>query len=162
MMKKYILILLSVLCCIGCDREDETVDITVMPPATTIGAETFGCLIDGWLYVGGRYRDYGYWFGPSVDSPSIKFLYNEKQAEVDVSVMVKQDRYIRFTIVSPQEGQESEFTNARFGEEKLKNGTVTITRFDTERNIISGTCSGGRITNGRFDVHYKDQEEDLM
>ena len=48
MMKKYILILLSVLCCIGCDREDETVDITVMPPATTIGAETFGCLIDGW------------------------------------------------------------------------------------------------------------------
>ena len=133
-----------------------------MPPATTIGAETFGCLIDGWLYVGGRYRDYGYWFGPSVDSPSIKFLYNEKQAEVDVSVMVKQDRYIRFTIVSPQEGQESEFTNARFGEEKLKNGTVTITRFDTERNIISGTFSGGRITNGRFDVHYKDQEEDLM
>lgn len=108
------------------------------------------------------YRDYGYWFGPSVDSPSIKFLYNEKQAEVDVSVMVKQDRYIRFTIVSPQEGQESEFTNARFGEEKLKNGTVTITRFDTERNIISGTFSGGRITNGRFDVHYKDQEEDLM
>ena len=79
MMKKYILILLSVLCCIGCDREDETVDITVMPPATTIGAETFGCLIDGWLYVGGRYRDYGYWFGPSVDSPSIKFLYNQKQ-----------------------------------------------------------------------------------
>ena len=133
-----------------------------MPPATTIGAETFGCLIDGWLYVGGRYRDYGYWFGPSVDSPSIKFLYNEKQAEVDVSVMVKQDRYIRFTIVSPQEGQESEFTNVRFGEEKLKNGTVTITRFDTERNIISGTFSGGRITNGRFDVHYKDQEEDLM
>ena len=37
MMKKYILILLSVLCCIGCDREDETVDITVMPPATTAG-----------------------------------------------------------------------------------------------------------------------------
>ena len=133
-----------------------------MPPATTIGAETFGCLIDGWLYVGGRYRDYGYWFGPSVNSPSINFLYNEKLAEVDVSVMVKQDRYIRFTIISPQEGQESEFTNARFGEEKLKNGTVSITRFDTERNIISGTFSGGRITNGRFDVHYKDQEEDPM
>ena len=69
---------------------------------------------------------------------------------------------VSYTHLDVSKRQESEFTNARFGEEKLKNGTVAITRFDTERNIISGTFSGGRITNGRFDVHYKDQEEDLM
>lgn len=161
-MKKYLFILLAVLCCISCDREDETVDITVMPPITNIGAETFGCLIDGWLYVGGRYRDNGYWLGSSIDNPSINFAYNEEREEVNVSVMVKQGKYIRFTILSPQEGQESEFTNVRFGEEKLKDGKVTITRFDTERNIISGTFSGGRITNGRFDVHYREQQEDPM
>ena len=53
-MKKYILILFSIVSLWSC-TEDNTVDITVMPPATTTGANTFGCLVDGWIYVGGRY-----------------------------------------------------------------------------------------------------------
>ena len=44
-MKKYILILFSILSLCSC-TEDNTVDITVMPPATTTGADTFGCLVD--------------------------------------------------------------------------------------------------------------------
>lgn len=53
-MKKYILILFSIISFWSC-TEDESIDITVLPSATTTGANTFGCLMDGWIYVGGRY-----------------------------------------------------------------------------------------------------------
>lgn len=53
-MKKYILILFSIISFWSC-TEDESIDITVLPSVTTTGANTFGCLMDGWIYVGGRY-----------------------------------------------------------------------------------------------------------
>lgn len=160
MLKKQLLMLLTILSCLSCYYdEDETVDITVMPPATTIGAETFGCLIDGWLYVGGRYSYVPYLPGGELPGTSIEFEYDKTSKEMEVAVLVKAGIYIRFTIVSPQEGAKPvDFINARFGEEKLKDGKVTVTRFDEERNIISGTFSGGRMEHGRFDVHYKEVE----
>lgn len=145
MLKKQLFLILALLCCFGCEEEDETVDITVMPPATTIGANTFGCLIDDWLYVGGRYS-------------SILFIYNTASEKVEASVQVKKGTSISFTIDSPQEGKESTFTNTRFDVEKLKEGKVFITRFDREKQIISGTFAGGRISNGRFDVRYQEIE----
>ena len=55
-MKKYILILFSIISFWSCkETENESIDITVLPSATTTGANTFGCLMDGWVYVGGRY-----------------------------------------------------------------------------------------------------------
>lgn len=161
MLKKQLLLLLTILCCLSCGYydEDETIDITVMPPATTVGAETFGCLIDGWLYVGGRYYYVPYLPSSELPNTSIKFEYDKTAKEMNAAVMVKAGIYIRFTIVAPQEGAESvDFINARFGEEKLKDGKVTVTRFDEERNIISGTFEGGRMEQGRFDVHYKEVE----
>ena len=56
-MKKYILILFSIISFWSC-TEDESIDITVLPSATTTGANTFGCLMDGWIYVGGRYLNW--------------------------------------------------------------------------------------------------------
>lgn len=52
-MKKSILILFSIVSLWSC-MEDDTVDITVLPSATTTGADTFGCLVDGWIYEIGR------------------------------------------------------------------------------------------------------------
>lgn len=58
-MKKYILILFSIISFWSC-TEDESIDITVLPSVTTTGANTFGCLMDGWIYVGGRYLNWGH------------------------------------------------------------------------------------------------------
>lgn len=149
MIRKYILVLLSAICLLGC-KEDETVDITVMPEISSIGAHTFGCLIDGWLYVGGRYYSFKDWF----TNTSIDFQYDEQADVMEVDVMVKEYKYILFTIQSPEESKETVFVNARFNEEELEDGTVNIIRFDKQERIISGTFSGGRITHGRFDVHY--------
>lgn len=140
MIRKYIFILLSVVCLSGC-LEDETVDITVMPEITSTGADTFGYLFDGWLYVGGRYS-------------SIYFEYDQQEETMQVKAWVKEEKTIRFTILSPREGEETTFVDARINDRELEDGTVKIIRFDKEEQIISGTFSGGRITHGRFDVHY--------
>lgn len=153
-MKKLFLFLFLTICCLSCTVEDETVDITVMPEATTTGAETFGCLVDGWLYVGGRYSTVD-WREDYDDTPSINFTYSEKRNEMNVSARVKADIWIRYTIQAPKAGQEVSYINALFNEEELEDGKVFITRFDTKKKIISGTFGGGSMSNGRFDVHYK-------
>ena len=55
MIKYLITIVLTIALCCSCDREDFSADPTIMPPATQTGANTFGCLIDGWVYTGQRY-----------------------------------------------------------------------------------------------------------
>ena len=49
-----LLLPLTFLCFASCE-EDESVDPSLMPAATTVGANTFGCLIDGWVYTSGRF-----------------------------------------------------------------------------------------------------------
>ena len=50
MIKYLSTIVLTVALCCACDGEDFSADPTLMPPATQTGANTFGCLIDGWVY----------------------------------------------------------------------------------------------------------------
>ena len=153
-MKKYILILFSIISLWSCkETEDESIDITVLPSATTTGANTFGCLMDGWIYVGGRYLNWGHSYVWTYDS----FHYYTEEDKLSVSVSVKPGINLSFTILSPQEGKESTITDIEFGREELEDGTAFISRFDTEMKIISVTFGNGkRLTNGRFDIHYTD------
>lgn len=149
-MKKYIFILFSIISFWSC-TEDNTVDITVLPSATTTGADTFGCLVDGWIYVGGRYLGWGHSNIWTHDS----FFYNEEEDKLYVSVSVKPEISIRFTMLSPKEGEESPVTDIQFEGEKLEDGTALVSRFDTQTRVISATFGNGKsLTNGRFDIHY--------
>ncbi len=152
-MKKYILILFSILSLCSC-TEDNTVDITVMPPATTTGADTFGCLVDGWIYVGGRY--WGWHPSPLWTHDSFFYYKNEEEDKLSVSVRTKETGfYIEFTLLAPKEGEESVITNVKADGEELEAGTAFVSRFDTNAKIISATFgNGNRLTNGRFDIHY--------
>lgn len=160
-MKKYLLILTALLCLWSCS-EDDTVDVTVMPAATTEGADTFGCLVDGWVYVGGRYyaRSWQLWPNFSFrEWPQGSFVYDTRLKEMHVRVAVKSDCSIRFTLLSPEEGKECVITNVRFDNEELADGTAVIHRFSTDPNVISITFGNGkRLTHGRFDVHYTSYE----
>lgn len=186
-MKKYLLILFSIISFCSCGSEDETIDISVLPDVTSTGANTFGCLVDGWVYVGGRYRGWNYsdpWTHDSfvyykeIERPEgndgsestesgVVTISTEhpEQSEVsyilNVSVSVKPAINVSFKIQNPQEGKESAITSVKFDGEELQDGTATITRFDTKRKIISGTFGNGeRLTNGRFDVQYATNEDD--
>ena len=160
-MKKIFFICFLTLMCASCD-EDEWVDVTVMPEETVGGAQTFGCLVDGWLYVGGRYSDPGFYGS----TPSINFICNADKTKVAVKVKVRKYEYITFTINNPKAGEQCTFTEAKHILEPesgtgasntidLGSGIVEITRFDD--TIISGrfgSDTGKPISHGRFDVKY--------
>lgn len=161
-MKNTILFLLILCLFVSCE-EDHSVDITVMPEETSVGANTFGCLIDGWLYVGGRYSDYNFWLWQIEQRESIQFTYidsPDEESKMEVSVICKPDKILSFTILALEEGENCKYVNTSLnGEHELPSGEAYITRFDTTNKIISGRFGGGKVTEGRFDVIYYNQNE---
>ncbi|MDR0874336.1 MAG: hypothetical protein LBN27_12880 [Prevotellaceae bacterium] len=159
--------LLAIVFSFGACTEDLRIDPSVLPPVTETGANTFGCLVDDWAYVGGRYYNNG---SPLIynELHSIVFNYYEASNYIDVRIKIDElpDRYLKFTIKDVVKTaalpQNCTFENARFSgttdntgdESVIENGTVKITNFDTDLNIISGIFYGTKITEGRFDVHY--------
>lgn len=151
-MKKYIILLLVVTAIFSLTSclEDKSVDPTIMPEVTTEGKQTFGCLIDGWVYVGGRYYAL---FSPKRDS--FQFCYNVEEDWMEVSVLVSKEEYLSFIILHPREGETVNYISTAFGIVPYPDGQVHISRFDRELRIISGTFGDGeRISHGRFDVKY--------
>ena len=70
---RHLLFICLLLFCVACE-ENESVDPTIMPEATTTGANTFGCLVDGWVYTSGRWG-----------MPSAEYLEREEGSSVTVS-----------------------------------------------------------------------------
>lgn len=114
-----------------------------MPEATTTGANTFGCLVDGWVYTSGRWG-----------MPSAEYLEWEEGSSVTVSAQVGLGSYIRFTIADPKEGETLPYVNLSFENQNMEDGKVYISRMSD--GVFSGTFEGGRITEGRFDLKYKE------
>lgn len=139
---KYILSIFLLLFCIACE-ENKSVDPTIMPEATTTGANTFGCLLDGWVYVGGRW-----------DMPAAEYAQLPDSSSMTISAKVGFDSYLRFTIANPKQGETLPYTNVVFDNQTIEDGKVHITRMSD--GIFSGTFEGERLTKGRFDLKYKE------
>lgn len=141
---KKILFLFTLLLCCAC-KEDVSVDPTIMPAATTTGQNTLGCLIDGWIYASERFGK------PEVITYTEGgTLYVRIKSEVGIFTALS------ITLVNPSEGATCNYINTTFDGSTLEDGKAHITRFDGK--IISGTFTGGDITEGRFDVKYKGNE----
>ena len=80
---RHLLFICLLLFCVACE-ENESVDPTIMPEATTTGANTFGCLVDGWVYTSGRWG-----------MPSAEYLEREEGSSVTVSAQVGLGSYIK-------------------------------------------------------------------
>lgn len=141
-MKKLFFLFLLVLCC-ACE-EDRSVDPTLMPEATTTGENTFGCLIDDWVYTGGR-------FGKPVVSVSD----NGDNHYISIDVEVDLFTVLHLTLMNPMAGRSCTYTDASLGTEALEDGEAYISRMNG--NILSGTFGGGSVTEGRFDLKYRDE-----
>lgn len=142
----------------ACDYEDETIDPTVMPAATHEGRNTFGCLINGWVYVGGRF------WKESLPIDSYKrpfdFYYDSSTKKMSVSVLLTPYKELKFMINDPQINHTSTITEVTWDDKKLNDGEAMITTFDRVESIISGTFHNDYITNGRFDVYYKESNRE--
>ena len=99
---RHLLFICLLLFCVACE-ENESVDPTIMPEATTTGANTFGCLVDGWVYTSGRWG-----------MPAAEYLEREEGSSVTVSAQVGLGSYIRFTIADPKEGETLPYVNLSF------------------------------------------------
>ena len=170
-MKKtfYIFLCLVAMIFSGC-RVDKNIDPTIMPAITNTGENTFGCLVNGWVTVGGRYYDVWTLWG---DTRSIAFDYYESSNYVDVCVKIDEtpDQYLKFRINNVATDvflpHNCTFENAILSDSRYSgseilienSGNVTITTFNDADSIkiISGIFYGNKITEGRFDVHYRDK-----
>lgn len=139
---KHLLFICLLFFCIACE-ENKSVDPTIMPEATTTGANTFGCLVDGWVYVSGRWS-----------LPVAEYRQLEDSTSMTISAQVGFDSYLRFAIAKPQQGETLSYMNVSFDNQMVGNGQVHITRMSD--GIFSGTFEGDRITKGRFDLKYKE------
>ncbi|MDR0729486.1 MAG: hypothetical protein LBF19_05120 [Prevotellaceae bacterium] len=149
-------------CCISCIFEDKTIDVSVLPEETTTGKNTFGCVIDGWVYVGGRYHDDYYTDYADTTCPfppqgqySILFFRCPVYNQIKALARLGRAGDLLFVLNNPREGQECVLTDVYLAGKKLPDGVAFITLLDTERCIISGRFEcGDRIHFGRFDVVY--------
>lgn len=148
-MNKYIITLVFALFMCSSCTEDPSVDPSIMPPATTEGANTFGCLMDGWIYAGGRYG-----------KPAARYFPGDGEEEeyIHIEVCTDEEEYIFLRIVRPSETDTPVYTDAKYiykhEEKALPDGVVHLTRFDKDKKIVSGTFEGGNIREGRFDIYF--------
>lgn len=159
-MKTIKLLLLSCILVFTASCDDDDSNKTKLPKVTTIGANTFGCVVDGVTYVSGKHkREIMLEINGILHKEPISFIEDTEENKVYVNVVVKPSVTIGFTILNPEEGKVCLYEDAYIkdlylGNRSLPGGAVEISRFDAWSHIISGTFSGGTMTEGRFDVIY--------
>ena len=160
----------------SCDKDDDHTPIEKLPPATETGAQTFGCLINGEAFVPpklGRnsprafyqFVRGAYTFNFSGSTGGGEELKTVIVGGIDISGINEGD-YILTEEESGKfygeylKGGGLDLSSATTSENP---GTLRITRFDTEKFIISGAFSftvkdengnNIEITEGRFDLNY--------
>ncbi len=154
--------------------------VSALPKATQKGANTFGCLINGAVFI--THDVYSY----PTDS-GLLASYNESTKEFRISTTEQRNenqnglqRETYLDLTNPHVGVNN-FNENNYGQIIIGvnyqqdqyyqttdsiGGTMNITKFDTNLKIISGTFSFDasakfnatgilHVTNGRFDITYK-------
>jgi hypothetical protein len=188
------LLLLALLLCtwMACKKDPlppytgpQPIDYTVLPPATQTGAGTFGCLVDGEVWVPRvplgtvTYRDISALISEKDGSGGGGITCNlvdiEKQIDNSLSISTGVTNFETMKFCYPDYPIVRLMFRKTNGQWYLSQyfdideNCLTITRFDTLNNIISGTFSFTaykdsidkndkiKITDGRFDLKYSSQ-----
>lgn len=178
-MKKIIFILLTafVVCCCSKDDDRQKTELEKLPPPTQIGAQTFGCLIDGKAFVPPKFgTNSPHAFYQFVDGAYTLSIYggtsggpNLKGINIgclDMPLIQQATYQLKESLTNNYFGKYSIGGGITYNGTSTKElpGTLTITRFDPVNFIISGTFSFKakeistgetvEITDGRFDMQY--------
>ncbi len=142
----------------------EKSDIEALPPATQVGANTFGCLINGKVYKCSGFLDPGDIF--NLLSEGCYFYYDKEEVTLQARIKEPKDN-ILIEFPNPKHlGTNTITEGIRYRTQEVDtdyDSKIVITRFGG--GIISGTFqlkvtyddgSTELITNGRFD--FKNEE----
>ena len=168
---------LSLLACSG----DDPSPIEQLPPATQTGAETIGCLINGKAFT-----PKGAFLGPPSRGSSYQFIYNDGDSFFNFQVFARhlpdpfQSVYMNVIFQNFEDLQEDRVYflgdiilhkgQAGYGNASIEiyetnsqhTGTLTITHYDYDNRIVSGTFEFEvevdgevlKVTDGRFDMTF--------
>lgn len=180
-MKNLILKFACLIALISCDKDDDKpkTELEKLPPATQIGAQTIGCLVNGkafidnssfnnfYQFIDGEYYLVINWFrNTSQGYKSGQIAINRIQIEEGQTYILNKSSYTdgdytgggaTFVSTLPEIYGQYE-TNTNY------TGQIHFTRFDTQNFIMSGTFEFEAkdilseetisITNGRFDLNF--------
>jgi hypothetical protein len=170
-MKNNYLLLASLLGLSQCQHADPS-PVDQLPPATQNGTNTFACLINGQLWRPQGYdgrTNYSIFYAPTYRNGTLNistYRYQDGVKDADYLTIVSDSLRGVGTYPLTKDGhQEAIFASGTTGCEFMggkyyRQGTLTITRFDLQKGVISGTfaftlykpgCDSLRVTQGHFD-----------
>lgn len=175
-MKNLILILITTFTLSCCDKDGKpTNPIDQLPPATTTGANTAGCLVDGQAFLPKGYFPDGNLSCNYIDGKDFNISIAQKNNNETLSMNVisyNQSLVVGEIYKLKEYGINSKFgeyniykinTDNRFRTTSIITGELKITNHDFNKAILSGTFwfdavnSDGekvKIREGRFDMQY--------
>ncbi len=174
----YLLFILSLTLLAPSCKKQPVNQLSLLPPATQTGANTFGCLVDGAALVP---ESSGFFSGPPFKSeyastPQLAVFWiagsrkSDDGSVANVSIVTDSlkisegETLLLSGYNTPGKASGAyAYNSTAYQTNANVTGALTITRLDTINLIVSGTfhfnavSKGGdtvRITNGRFDTHY--------
>lgn len=174
-MKKGIILisLLPTLFFLHCTKDHSSSSNPVLPPETQIGANTFGCKVNGEVWIpevpvnfGGLYKletDYyqGVFFVSAQRKSRNGPLFSIHLNITDGFYNIRKYHFFKdSSLASFNDYSKPDY--CIYKTDSLNKGELKITKLDTKLRIISGTfyfdakssCGTIKITEGRFDVNY--------
>jgi hypothetical protein len=166
-----LLALLLALCLTGCEKNNPFAPGTELPPETTTGANTFGCIVNGKVWRNGGYFNPAESLNiPEMTESRLQIAAARKVTDTLTSIHIRiwtdeisigayscDSMSINISyllILAGANGTAYEYPYAH-------EGVVEITRYDLENRIVSGRfnallkldgCEDIVITDGRFDL----------
>lgn len=170
-------IMLLLLGCSGC-KEGALSPKEELPPATQEGLNTFGCLVNGEVWVPKPS------INPAIHKLSYEYLKKEEYFQISATRFFNNNgigvrQLITITInegmtttgnyiLDSPDKRKAKYVDLESGCRHLtdmtQTGTLEITKLDTVNHIIAGTfeftvwtegCDTIRVTDGRFDIKYQ-------
>lgn len=177
-MKKLLLLLLTIFTLSCCNNDDDKPSnpIDQLPPATQIGAGTFGCLVNGEPFVDNSgffncfYQkvDGEYYFNITANFDNkvpkvISIATNAREVNLNTTYQLLDRSQGNFYAEVTFDNAPPLFLNDNTTN-NIETGLITVNNFSLENNIISGTFNfkiidtinnkNYNITEGRFDAQF--------
>ena len=178
-----VLTLFSMLCGMQCEKDQNIPEIDKLPPATQIGADTFGCLVDG-----NAFLPKGTLFSPPLKQAYYQYVNGAYHFSIGITNKINNTEFVKDIHLSAHElnleektykfglvntpgifgGSYSVYhlydngTIDEYSTDPILQGEISINNFDSVNYIISGTFwfdainKDGKmveVREGRFDMH---------
>ena len=181
-MKPALLALLSAgLLLTQCGKKHDPSPLEQLPPATQTGANTFGCLLNGQAWTPNGNSGYGTGnysvaYDPTFNGGELTIgalrytIQGRADTQQGITIYISDFQGVvgTYSLGIPRQ-QDASFYDKHtrcylfIGDPYYRRGTLTLTRFDRQAHIASGTfeftlydpgCDSVKVTQGRFDKKF--------